>query len=118
MASSRANELAEALFELKRADKLATFTTIARRAGFSPGVNGRTVVTTIKAVRKGWPHLQWWRAVSDDGTLLKGSEHEEKLVACGYQIEDAGGKGTNVVLLELEKHLMVWEAVAETVEVE
>jgi alkylated DNA nucleotide flippase Atl1 len=115
MASTRAAELAELLWELKRADKLATFTTLARRAGFSPGANGRTVITTIKAVRRGWPHLQWWRAVSDDGVCEKGSEHEEKLVACGYQFQDSSGKNPGVMIVEIEKHLMVWnEETAET----
>lgn len=114
MASSRASELAEALWELKRANKIATFTTLARRAGFSPGANGRTVLTTLKTVRKGWPHLQWWRVVSDDGTLEKGSEHEEKLVACGYQTSETKGKNGIVALVaELDKHLMSWEEAVE-----
>src|SRR6478752_8397930 len=113
MASTRAAELAELLWELKRAGKVATYTTLARRAGFSPGVNGRTVVTTLKAVRRGWPHLQWWRAVSDDGTLEKGSEQQEKLVACGFQLEDAGAKSDAVVLIEFEKHQMIWSDAAE-----
>lgn len=113
MASTRAAELAELLWELKRANKLATFTTLARRAGFSPGANGRTVVTTIKAVRRGWPHLQWYRAVSDDGTLEKGSEHEKELVGCGFQIQEANSKSGAVVIMEFEKHLMAWSEPAE-----
>ena len=36
MASVRAEGVAEALFELKRLDKLATFTQVATRAGFKP----------------------------------------------------------------------------------
>lgn len=43
MASTRADQVAELLFELKRAGKLATYTVIARKAGFSPGTNGRTM---------------------------------------------------------------------------
>jgi alkylated DNA nucleotide flippase Atl1 len=67
MASSRAQEVAEILFELKRADKIATFSSIAGKAGFSAGANGRTVVTCLKTVRRDWSHLQWWRAIKDDG---------------------------------------------------
>lgn len=114
MASSRASEVAEALWELKRANKLATLTTLARRAGFSPGANGRTVLTTLKTVRKGWPHLQWWRAVSDDGTCEKGSEHEKQLADAKYELQDTKGKnGPLMALVEFEKHLMAWEEVAE-----
>src|SRR5215210_3529577 len=67
--SIRAQAIADILWQLKKADKLATLTSIAARAGFSPGVNGRTVSTTLKIVRRDWPHLQWWRAVADNGRL-------------------------------------------------
>ena len=109
MASSRASEVAEVLFELKRADKLATFSTIARRGRFSGGSNGRALMTTLKAVRKDWPHLQWWRAIKDDGALEKGCEQEVKLVECGYEFAQADGKTGVVVLKSLDTHLMQWE---------
>ncbi len=64
--SSRAQAVADILWELKKAEKLATFTSIAARAGFPPGLNGRTVSTTLKIVRRDWPHLQWWRAIADN----------------------------------------------------
>ncbi len=115
MASTRAAEVAELLWELKRANKLATFSSMARRAGFAPGSNGRAVVTTLKAVRRGWPHLQWWRAVNDDGTLEKGSEHEQHLTTGGFLFQEANGKSGAVVLLDLDKHLIAWNETAELV---
>ena len=48
MASTRAEEVAEVLWELKRADKVATFSAIAGRAGFSAGTKGRTMVICLK----------------------------------------------------------------------
>src|SRR5689334_7401791 len=65
--STRAQAIAEILWQLKKADKLATLTPIAARAGFSPGSGGRTVSNCLKTVRRDWPHLQWWRAVADNG---------------------------------------------------
>jgi alkylated DNA nucleotide flippase Atl1 len=113
MVSSRAEEVAEILWELKRADKLATYTNVARRAGFSAGSNGRAVLTTLRAVRQGWPHLQWWRAINDSGQLEKGSEHEAKLVESGYGVEAVEGNDETVALEEVQEHLMTWEEAAE-----
>ena len=109
MASSRAEELAEVLWELKRAGKVATFTTIARRAGFSAGANGRAVQTALRAVLRDWTQLQWSRAVKDDGQLEKGSEHEEKLVESGYSILPVDGKEDVVTLAEFQEILMEWD---------
>lgn len=109
MASSRAQEVAEILWELKKAQKVAKFSTIAKQAGFSAGANGRTVVTTIRTVRRDWPHLEWWRAISDDGLFPKDSEHEEKLRQSGYELEDAGGKKNVLTIKQLNEHLMTWE---------
>lgn len=111
MASSRADEVAEILWELKRAGKIATYTHIARRAGFSAGNGGRAMDSCLKVVRRDWPHLQWWRAVKDDGTLENGSEQESKLREAGYELETAQG-GKQIALVGLEQHLMVWEAAA------
>jgi alkylated DNA nucleotide flippase Atl1 len=112
MVSSRASEVAELLWELKRAQKVATYTTLAKQAGFSAGMNGRTMATTIRTIRRDWPHLEWWRAVSDDGVLEKDSEHEEKLRQCGYELEEAKGKRGSMMIKALDKHLMSWEAAA------
>lgn len=109
MTSIRAEGVAEVLWELKRADKVATFSAVAERAGFSAGSNGRTVRTALKTVRRDWSHLQWWRAIDDDGLLEKDSEHVEKLTECGYEIVVADSKKDTVTLADLESHLMTWE---------
>lgn len=109
MTSIRAEGVAEVLWELKRADKVATFSTIAERAGFSAGSNGRTVKTALKTVRRDWAHLQWWRAIRDDGLVEKDSEHAEKLIECGFEIVSADGKKNAVTLADLDSHLMEWE---------
>ncbi|HLJ09838.1 MAG TPA: hypothetical protein VKU82_01545 [Planctomycetaceae bacterium] len=106
MASSRADEVAEILWELKRAGKIATYTHIARRAGFSAGNGGRAMDSCLKVVRRDWPHLQWWRAVKDDGTLENGSEQESKLREAGYTLEQSG---KHFMLVGIEQHLMTWQ---------
>ncbi len=111
MASSRADEVAEILWELKRAGKIATYTHIARRAGFSAGNGGRAMDSCLKVVRRDWPHLQWWRAVKDDGTLENGSEQEVKLREAGYPLEPGKGE-KQTVLVSIEQHLMVWQETA------
>ena len=114
MASSRADEVAEILWELKRAGKIATYTLIARRAGFSAGNGGRAMDSCLKVVRRDWPHLQWWRAVKDDGTLENGSEQELKLREAGYALEPSRG-GKHITLVAIEQHLMTWEETATAV---
>jgi alkylated DNA nucleotide flippase Atl1 len=106
MGSTRATEVAEVLWEIKRADKVATFTAIAERAGFSAGANGRTVLTVLRTVRTGWPHLEWWRAVRDDGQLDRDSEQQKCLQNAGFEVEECGGN--RVQLKSLEEHLMNW----------
>ncbi|MGH7202690.1 MAG: hypothetical protein ACREJB_18940 [Planctomycetaceae bacterium] len=105
--------MAEILWELKRADKVATFSSIAQRAGFSAGSKGRTVVNTLQKVRRGWPHLQWWRAIKDDYRLEQGSEHEQRLIESGYSTEvvENGGKAKTpqVSIVSIEEHLMAWQ---------
>ena len=110
MASSRAEEVAEILWELKRAEKVAKFSTIARRAGFSAGATGRAMQTCMKTVRRDWPHLQWWRAVKDDGLLEKGSEQEQKLREAGFDLATADGEEEFMAVTSLDEHLMDWEA--------
>jgi alkylated DNA nucleotide flippase Atl1 len=107
MASARAAEVAEVLWELKRAGKVATYTVIARRSGFSPGSGGRTMITTMKTVRRDWPHLQWFRAFPDDGLIEKDSEHAQVLAENEYEIVDAEDK---VTIVDFEGSQMVWES--------
>ena len=75
MASMRAELVAEVLWELKKINKLATYTEISQRAGFKPGANGKTILTSLDVVKRDWPHLQWWRALPDDCCLAKDSDH-------------------------------------------
>ena len=117
MTSIRAEGVAEVLWELKRAGKVATFSSIAERAGFSAGSNGRTVRTALKTVRRDWDHLHWWRAVSDDGTVERDSEHAERLVEFGFGVVDAEDAEELVMLADLDDQLMSWvnpDAEAET----
>ena len=109
MASTRAEEVAEVLWELKRADKVATFSAIAGRAGFSAGTKGRTMVICLKTVRRDWPHLQWWRAIKDDGLIEEDSEHAAKLVESGYELEPADGEKELVAVSAWDDHQMNWE---------
>lgn len=105
MASSRADEVAEILWELKRAGKIASYSHIARRAGFSAGSNGRAMDTCLRVVRRDWPHLHWWRAIKDDGLLESNGEQLNKLIEAGYQIEVVEKQS---VLISLESHMMTW----------
>jgi alkylated DNA nucleotide flippase Atl1 len=111
MASSRADEVAEILWELKRAGKIAKYSQIARRAGFNAGNGGRAMDTCLKAVRRDWPHLQWWRAVRDDGAVEPGAEQEAKLREAGIVVEIAAG-AKNAVVMAIEEQWMVWEVAA------
>ena len=115
MASSRADEVAELLWELKRADKISTFTLIARRAGFAAGNKGRAMMTTLKTVRRDWPHLHWWRAIADDGILDTGTEHLALLREAGFEFANVKDDGKQVVIKELEVHVMSWDDVPEPV---
>jgi len=107
MASARAQEVAELLWELKRAGKIGTFTRIARKAGFSPGAGGRTIQTVLKTVRRDWPHLQWWRAFPDDGLIEKDSEQAKLAAEHGFEIIDAGEED-KVTIDSFEEHVFEW----------
>jgi alkylated DNA nucleotide flippase Atl1 len=107
--SIRAQAVADILWELKKAEKLATLTSIAARAGFSPGVNGRTVITTLKVVRRDWPHLQWWRAVADNGQLSE--EQKTFLSKAGFEAEAA--ESGEFAVKEFTEQLMTWEQPSE-----
>ncbi|MGQ0636687.1 MAG: hypothetical protein ACT4QC_18915 [Planctomycetaceae bacterium] len=110
MASSRADEVAEILWELKRAGKISTYTNIAKRAGFSAGSNGRAMDSCLKVVRRDWPHLQWWRAIKDDGVLE--TEQEVRLREAGYDVGPTQS-GKHQTVLAIEQHLMTWAAQLE-----
>jgi alkylated DNA nucleotide flippase Atl1 len=107
--SIRAQAIAEILWELKKAEKLATLTSIATRAGFAPGANGRTVSTSLKTVRRDWPHLQWWRAVADNGQLDE--EQQTYLAEAGFESETVEDGG--VAVKSFAAQLMVWEEPSE-----
>ena len=106
MATSRAEEVAEVLWELKRAAKLAKYSVIAKRAGFSAGANGKAMETTLRTVRRDWPHLQWWRAVSDTVLVDKDSDQAKKLAEAGIELKS--GKDNTVTLATPEEVLMEW----------
>lgn len=106
--STRAQAIAEILWELKKAEKLATLTSIANRAGFSPGADGRTVSTTLKIVRRDWPHLQWWRAVADNGRIDE--EQQSYLKQAGFESEMV--EGEKVAVKSFAEQLMTWEEVS------
>lgn len=108
MTSARAAEVAEILWELKRAGKVATYTTIARRAGFNPGSKGQTIETCLNTVRRDWPHLQWWRAVNDDIAVAEDSEQGQFLIQAGYELSVAAGRKGRLTLKSAEEHLMTW----------
>lgn len=114
MASNRAAEVAEVLWELKRAAKLATLSAIAARAGFNPGADGKAVRKCLDTIRKEWPHLEWWRAIEDDGTVAGKGDHIEPLRALGIEFADER-KGF-VSLLVAEELMMVWDADEDVVE--
>ena len=103
--STRAQAIAELLWRLKKAEKLSTLTAIAVQAGFSPGAGGRTVSTCLKTVRRDWPHLQWWRAVADNGQL--DDEQKACLAEAGFETETV--EGGTVVVKSFAKQLMDWD---------
>jgi hypothetical protein len=105
IASTRAQAVAEILWELKRADKLATLTAIANRADFSPGPQCRTISSCLKIVRRDWPHLQWWRAVADNGRLE--TEQATFLKAAGYGTTALDNDSFEVS--SFDEQLMSWE---------
>jgi alkylated DNA nucleotide flippase Atl1 len=111
MASARATALAEVLWELKRADKYATCSAVARRAGFAPGPDGRIVKSSLDVVRQEWPHLQWWRVLPDDGRIEAAGPLAQQLRDNGVTLE-SDAKTPHVHVLLDERTLMVWASTA------
>jgi len=109
MASMRAELVAEVLWELKKINKLATYTEIALRAGFKPGANGKTILSSLDAVKRDWPHLQWWRALPDDFCLNRDTDHVEHLQANGFGVEEMKGKKSALTIADLTASLYTWE---------
>ncbi len=108
MSSTRAAEVAEVLWELKRAGKVATFSAIARRAGFSAGSDGKTIRNCISTIRRDWPHLQWWRAIDDAGTSKTDAEQAAQLKELGIDLPPEIKKGKPALEIS-DELLMVWE---------
>ncbi len=109
VASTRAQAIAQILWELKKAEKLASLTSIATRVGFSPGANEKTVSTSLKTVRRDWPQLQWWRAVADDGKVDE--EQKSYLSEAGFESEPVADGGFTIK--SFAAHLMIWEEPSE-----
>lgn len=95
--ATRAQDVALILWELKRTQKLATLTAIARHAGFSAGPKQNTIGTCLKTVRRDWPHLEWWRAIADNGEL----QHDQalQLEHAGYSVRPVDATGWTIDLL-------------------
>src|SRR3990172_6944948 len=104
VSSMRAQAVAKILWELKQADRIATLTAIAGRAGFSPGTNGRTVKACLKTVRRDWSHLQWWRAVGDNGQVE--TEQVSNLAGAGFETEPFDDE--TAVVKSLADQLIDW----------
>ena len=109
MTSTRAQGVAEVLWELKRASMIGTYTTVARRAGFSAGSKGRAMLTCLKTVRRDWPHLQWWRTVPDDGKVERNSDHATLLLEGGYDIVDDEEDEEKSVVTDFAEQVMDWD---------
>ena len=110
MASNRAADVAEVLWELKRAGKVATLSAVAARAGFNPGAGCKAIRKCLETVEREWPHLEWWRAVEDDGSIRAGSIQAARLEAIGINIVEEK-KGAS--LLIEGSLVMVWADVVE-----
>jgi len=108
MASTRAPAVAEILWELKRVDKVAKYSVIAERAGFSAGANGRAMVTCLATIQKEWPHLQAWRAIRDDGTVQTNSAQSRELEQWGAKLTPDSEAGRSSVLID-EDRVMIWD---------
>ncbi len=115
MASLRAGDVAEVLWELKSANKLADCANVARRVGFRSGTGGKAVLACMRLVRRDWPHLQWWRILHEGGLLEDGSEQIDCLRAAGYEVEKRKRQGRRVVIVKSwDDSQMEWQQIEET----
>ena len=78
------------------------------------------MMTCMKSVRRDWPHLEWWRAVPDDGKVEKNSEHANMLIEAGFDISDDEADEEKSVVADFEEQVMSWdeEETDETAEAE
>jgi alkylated DNA nucleotide flippase Atl1 len=114
--SSRAEQVAEVLWELKRAEKLGTYTSIAERAGFSAGANGKTMIACMKKIRTHWPHLHWWRVLDDNARIEINSEQARELEQNGFELEPSASNEKYVKPFGLEELLIDWKMLDEAAE--
>jgi hypothetical protein len=61
----------------------------------------------LKNVRRDWPHLEWWRVVSDNGQL--DAEQAACLTAGGYGISEIGSDRFEIN--QFDEQLLTWEVV-------
>lgn len=108
MASRRAEFLAEVLYHLKQADRLATFDQVAQFGGFRPGPDGRSVQIALDSVRRDWPHLDWWRVVPVDPRWSANDEQATKLQEAGFELKPARGRKNSLTLAETESVFVTW----------
>lgn len=67
------------------------------------------MMTCMKSVRRDWPHLEWWRAVPDDGKVEKNSEHANMLIEAGFDISDDEADEEKSVVADFEEQVMSWD---------
>ncbi|MBA4031611.1 MAG: hypothetical protein C0478_12080 [Planctomyces sp.] len=106
MASTRADALAEVIFALKRADKLATHNEAAAQCGFKPGASSKALLTALNAVRRDWPHLQWFRIVGNEGTIPAESEQSGLLEGAGVELAPSPTNPGELVIVDQERWLV------------
>lgn len=105
--SARAALVAEVLWELKRTDKVATYSSIAEQAGFSAGTSGRSMLTCLNTIRREWDHLQWWRAIPDCGTLNTNGDLAKELQQWGATLGEPDARGIAPLTIS-EDRIMIW----------
>ncbi|ODA31050.1 hypothetical protein [Planctopirus hydrillae] len=105
MASTRADALAEVIFSLKRADKLATHNEAAAKCGFKPGAGSKALLTALNAVRRDWPHLQWYRIVGNEGNVPAESEQAGLLEGAGVELAPSPSNPAELIIVDQERWL-------------
>ncbi len=56
------------------------------------------MLTTLKTVRRDWPHLHWWRAIADDGIFEAESEQLAFLREAGFEFDNVKDDGKQFIL--------------------
>ncbi|MDZ4688982.1 MAG: hypothetical protein SH850_28230, partial [Planctomycetaceae bacterium] len=69
---------------------------------------GKNIETCLEAVKREWPHLQWWRAVNDDNRLPAECNQAALLTQNGYPLETVAGRKTIMQIVDLQTHLYAW----------